>query len=181
MCCRFLYYFTEWKICSFQDWLICLITFNFHSSFFFYCLINLMDHPGCMYVYVHEPTIDILFFFIDMCLLASFFSIDSSCWLQMLLKKMSAFFSICFSIEIISVRIYTAQSGVFWGNDRICFKSIFWYLSNFCINVFPGSIIYNPYKGTTINLKRGGYGFFQKKYSDFGGGKKIIWFRVFVI
>jgi hypothetical protein len=38
---------------------------------------------------------------------------------------------------------------------------------------------------------RGGYGFFSKKifwfpmllkkYSDFGGGKKIIWFRVFVI
>jgi hypothetical protein len=38
---------------------------------------------------------------------------------------------------------------------------------------------------------RGGYGFFLKKYSDspccwkkysdFGGGKKIIWFRVFVI
>jgi hypothetical protein len=25
-----------------------------------------------------------------------------------------------------------------------------------------------------FNLKRGGYGFFQKKYSDFGGGKKII-------
>ena len=35
-----------------------------------------------------------------------------------------------------------------------------------------------------FNLKAGGggYGFFLKKYSDFGGGKKlIIWFRVFVI
>jgi hypothetical protein len=25
-----------------------------------------------------------------------------------------------------------------------------------------------------FNLKGGGYGFFLKKYSDFGGGKKII-------
>ena len=43
--------------------------------------------------------------------------------------------------------------------------------------------------GCPFNFRGGGYGFFLKKYSDsqcywkkysdFGGGKKIIWFRVF--
>jgi hypothetical protein len=48
----------------------------------------------------------------------------------------------------------------------------------------------NMLRDGPFNLKGGGYGFFLKKYSDsqccwkkypdFGGGKKIIWFRVFV-